>query len=387
MNYPHFRLHDKVYFRKIDLLPTLKTLKDFNNVHYYFYDDVIKSTSWWKEPIESFDTLMSQRVFELKDKYSKLRLFLSGGYDSYLTFLYFLKNKVTLDEIVYIRTDFSETNDKLADVELYEQFYPLIYKYENQLKNTEIKVWSTPFSKIMNIDGAFNIHTISDNLNVFTASPQVCKYFHEKDFVTGHGNIWSDPKPTISMSQDGQIYYSVNSDENYQGDLDSVNNEFFFLSDTNCTLLLKMVHILKNYFLINGIQKNKSDGNDLVEALQIPYFNDWQASNLGKVYFTDNPLRIGFPFYRGKNYLRLQTAAKHEHSKHFFTMWKEYYIQNMKINPIFLNNQRTSFRPIFSNFYNLSTNEIIESPNFIFHPVHSNSYKLPTKFLIEQGLF
>ena len=54
-------------------------------------------------------------------------------------------------------------------------------------------------------------------------------------------------------------------------------------------------------------------------------------------------------------------------------MWKEYYTQNMQISPRFLNNQRTSSRPIFSNFYNLSTNQIIKSSDFTFHPVHSNS--------------
>ena len=68
MIYPHFRFHDNIYFRKIDILPTMKTIEDFNNIHYYFYDDVIKSSIWWREPSESFDELMSQRVFELKDK-------------------------------------------------------------------------------------------------------------------------------------------------------------------------------------------------------------------------------------------------------------------------------------------------------------------------------
>ena len=370
MPFPYFTYRNKIYFRKIDVFRELSAPTDFKRIHYNFYDDTFYNSNWWVEPTESIDSLFKQRFIELLDKYKKLRLFFSGGYDCYIILLQAIKHNINFDEIVYIRTDFSETDDEFADLELYDQFYPIVNAFKDHLQNTKIKVWSTPFSKIANIDGTININTISDDLSIFTASPHSCKYLKEGHLLSSHGNIWGDPKSRISMSHDGQIYFSADSNQVYQGDFSDMNNEFFYISDKNNKLFLKLTHMLKNYFIENNIKKPFSTADDVTKAFKIPYFNEMQSSNLGKVYISDDPKKMFWPFYRGKNFLRIKAALKHEHSKHFYEMWREYFVDSIRNQkPWLLNDKRSNFKPVHSNYYNLSSNEIIDAHDFNPYPL------------------
>ena len=46
--------------------------------------------------------------------------------------------------------------------------------------------------------------------------------------------------------------------------------------------------MLKNYFVENNIKKPFSTADDVTEAFKIPYFNEMQSSNLGKVYIAES---------------------------------------------------------------------------------------------------
>ena len=389
MHSPHFRLHDKIYFRTLDIVKDLKKPSDYDKITYYFFDDAVKSIEWWKEPIDSFDTLMQHRILQLKDKYPKLRLFFSGGYDSYVVLKYFIKNNITIDEIVCVKADVSQTGDKLGDMEYYKQALPLLQKYKNELSKSKILVWSPNWLDLNSIDSLVSIATAAESVTDLFCTPNMLKHFYEKELTSPlFGNIWGEPKPKIYLSHDGKIYFSNNSRSVANAAYDVTNTEFFFLGHDNCTLFFKTLHILKNYFEANNIKKATSDEYDVANSLSIPFFNEWQVSGIGKVYFTDNSKKLFIPMLRGKNFLRLRAANSHDHSKYFSKMWIDFYkeiVMQKHIN--LLNKERTDLKAIYSDFYSLHDNEIIKSSDFRFYPEWENSNFFPDKFLLQQALF
>ena len=118
MTQPHYIYNNKVYHKLQEVCSQLNNFYDFQNVHYNVYDDTFSTSAFWKEPSHSLEYYFKQRVLELKDSYNKLRLICSAGYDTYIILLQFLKYNIHLDEIVFLRTDWSETDDYYSDYEI-----------------------------------------------------------------------------------------------------------------------------------------------------------------------------------------------------------------------------------------------------------------------------
>ena len=350
---PHFLLDDKVYFKQIDVLSDIKSVEEFNRIHFYFYDKTIISSKFWKEPPETLNFYFKERIHQIASFGKKIRLMLSGGYDSYTVLLAFLKEEILIDEIVWLSCDIT-TKDYYAEYEYYNLFLPIVTKYKTELSKTKIKIYNTPNQ--FNNDQKINLSLTSDNLCIVSATPLICQYFHEKEFFTNHVTIWCSPKATIEQ-RDNSYYFSAASIDVYQGELLG-HQEYFFIGENSINLLLKQLHMLKNYFEENQICRDTSTPDDLVEVQNINYFNEVQAMHLGNIYFTKDPKKLFFPFLRGKNYLRILAVQKHDHTKYVYDVWKEYYTESIKKYKSFLNNNKTDLTSIKSNYYSLSENKI-----------------------------
>lgn len=78
-----------------------KELNYVDDQHRIFkISDSYMSSDWTKEPIESFEELKKRRAEQLREKYSYLVLYFSGGADSTTMVNAFLKNNIHVDEIV-----------------------------------------------------------------------------------------------------------------------------------------------------------------------------------------------------------------------------------------------------------------------------------------------
>ena len=363
MTQPHFIYNNKVYYKLQDIFPQLSNFNDFQSIHYNVYDDTFLTSTFWKEPSHSLEYYLKERVLELKESYNKLRLICSGGYDTYVILLEFLKHNIHLDEIVFLRTDWSNTNDYYADYEYNTLFLPLMETYKTELYHTKIKTYDPDFSKVFTLDREHGASYLLEDASEMDAVPSLVQILHEKEYLTEHANIWGMPKAVIHMTENNQFFFSLSAREICTAQHIG-NHEYFWISPTNITLFLKQLHLLKNYFEEFKIIKGKSDGDDLVAAQKIPYFSKVQALNLSGFYWTDNPAKVWSPFYRGKNYLRLKAALKHEHSRKYFDVWKEFHLAPIKKHPYLLNYNRTQIRDKYSNFYSLERNIVYSDKEF-----------------------
>jgi hypothetical protein len=73
---------------------------DLSKVHFYFLDDVWDSIDMTVEPTETWDQLMRDRCFQLRDNYQTIGISYSGGYDSQTILDYCITNGIRVDEIV-----------------------------------------------------------------------------------------------------------------------------------------------------------------------------------------------------------------------------------------------------------------------------------------------
>lgn len=73
---------------------------NIDQVHFYVADDEYARHDWTVEPVEHINTLIDQRVQELRDQYGYVCLWYSGGYDSQTILDSFVRQKIRLDEVV-----------------------------------------------------------------------------------------------------------------------------------------------------------------------------------------------------------------------------------------------------------------------------------------------
>src|SRR5210317_1743936 len=72
---------------------------DIHNITYSLFDTSLENYDWTVEPAESLDELMRQRALQLRDTYTYLKLWFSGGSDSTTVLRVFLENNIPIDEI------------------------------------------------------------------------------------------------------------------------------------------------------------------------------------------------------------------------------------------------------------------------------------------------
>ena len=84
-------------------------------VQFRWMDDTWDCMNMTQEPKATWDDLLRTRAQQLRDRYSHVALFYSGGWDSHTALMAFVKNNIPLDEIlVYDKTSHVE-DVELAD--------------------------------------------------------------------------------------------------------------------------------------------------------------------------------------------------------------------------------------------------------------------------------
>jgi hypothetical protein len=98
VDYLHYRVNDFVTTNKLTAIE--KANNNFDNIHFYFADDVHSKFNWTVEPQEDINDLIDQRVREIRDQYAYVALWYSGGYDSQTILDSFVRTGTRLDEIL-----------------------------------------------------------------------------------------------------------------------------------------------------------------------------------------------------------------------------------------------------------------------------------------------
>lgn len=199
--------------------------------------DKFDSFDWTTEPSESLSELITERCFQLRDKYDYLRLYFSGGSDSTTVLNYFIKNNIFIDEIVVTRNSMVDDFSCLSNFEVNEYVLPYLSRISYQLGNTKIKIidiGSSYYESIMN-DSFFY------KKNSYDAREFYIPKINGKNFC----NILCDADPFVINEND--IWFDVTYDTNNFLEYKYRNIELFYYTPDLLKLHSKQCHILKKY--------------------------------------------------------------------------------------------------------------------------------------------
>tara|TARA_Y100001963_G_scaffold7815_1_gene10196 strand:+ start:19880 stop:20971 length:1092 start_codon:yes stop_codon:yes gene_type:complete len=349
-DYPYYLHEDRVFTDYLSALKACSTARQVRSIKMYAWDDEIAKIKWWEEPPLPLAHYFKERAQQLRDMYSYLRLYVSGGYDSYYALRAFLDNDIHLDEIVHTRNDYTQTGDYWADIEYHEQFVKIIEKHRTQLHDTKITVLSPDYLNIFSKET--NVFEYTDTPACMVSSPMFMSNFTNINF-RDEANIWSHPKTDVRCI-DGEYYFVFPS---YEFMAYAPNTVCFYISKHYFDLYLKQAHMIMRYLQLNP---NPICHQDLVAAATgNPYFNEHQSKNYSdmNVFKPESRARV-FPLSKGKNYFRAKALLKHgAESKRVYDIWKEYMIDTYSKRYLLDSRQVTLYR-VNSPFYNLNSREI-----------------------------
>lgn len=237
-------------------------------IYFHWYDEVFSQVDTSIEPIESYPELLRQRAQELRDRYSYIRLWFSGGSDSVTALNAFINNNIHLDEIIInVWLDYEHADPlRSANKEITLAADPYLKSIEDKLINTKItKIVLTleDYKKVLagadKLGQIPYLHSMDRGAHLFGLN--CVQYPWEKVLnSTTHENycdLFGGTKPIIH--RDGNKYYFNAADTGLQDQYLNRRAEDFFISTQNPSLFLKTAHMLKNHVVALKLSKQQID--------------------------------------------------------------------------------------------------------------------------------
>jgi hypothetical protein len=238
---------DYLYYRVNDLVTTNKLTaveaanQNLDKIHFYFADDVHAKHDWTVEPEEDIDDLVDQRVKELRDQYSYVALWYSGGYDSQTILDSFIRTNTRLDEILIYNRQWIDhafnQEDKLAYnyasfiKKNYQPWLTIrVIQYDHQAIFDFYQHWGSDW--IYQEPGNFPGFTKQNRAN--TARWQT--EFKNLQHLPGRVDINGSDKPRVNLYQGN--WYAQMSDSTVNYYLDAPY-ELFYLSPAATKIYIK----------------------------------------------------------------------------------------------------------------------------------------------------
>ncbi len=266
-------------------------------VTFYLFEDTFDRWDWTREPTSSWEDLLRQRALQIRDNYSYIRLWYSGGADSHTILLTFLKNQIPIDEIAMIRRSPINLFDQgLANCEINDAALPFLKLHEHQLRKTKITlidlgrpVFERAF--IPDVNWLYQINNLSflpDNSTIF--SQNIDGILDKSHSLPSYCDIDGYEKPKL-VKKDGK-FYSFMWDGTLQRGMGINDHQVqFFLSAEFPELHIKQCHLVKNYLQktypnIENIDPFFDISNpkyvEMTFTCRYPLWNDISSLRLGK---------------------------------------------------------------------------------------------------------
>jgi hypothetical protein len=265
----HYQVGDRRFLNSISAWQEI--LRSGSAFHYSFFDKKFGSYDWTIEPADTWQDLCRQRALALRQRYSWLRLWYSGGRDSHHILRVFLDNAIPLDEIVIFHNQF----DPVRDQEMRNIVYPLAQK---MLSGTNTRITN------VTIGAEDYDRTFQKNWwDLDPATPQQNTWFQPNNwasiirqrpdvFVPDHsgvnvGNISGADRPRLVI-EDGAWHMQVN-DRMFECCTGSDSMELFYLSPD-----LPALHAKQCWMSINHVETHHRHRDPA-------WIYRWQAGDLG----------------------------------------------------------------------------------------------------------
>ena len=196
------------------------------------------------EPKESWEQLLADRAFLLRDTLPSINLSFSGGHDSYLMLKTFLSNNIKIDKIIIDRY----ANDVISDLN-FEQNHTAL----NILKSLDLGTTKIIISNWNDIDTWEKIALNEDSyfksgLQLFPNIGDISYRFATNRNTKGQPIIRGSTHPRIYY-KDGKWRSHLWDADNFGGAYTTNSNFIPFFTDSQAPKLhLKQLHVTKNYF-------------------------------------------------------------------------------------------------------------------------------------------
>ncbi len=194
--------HPLVVPSKIEALEIGKRLG--RKPRFYYFDSVFEAVDWKSEPPESLERLYRERAQQLRDQYSKISLFFSGGFDSTNVLETFVSNGIHLDEVVVMGAfscDPESGSDENQNAEAYKNAFPLLGRLGLGSTKVTVMDYKRALERPMYSDGTW-VYQYGSNV-----SPWNWMFSSPDNFGTTEGKpsllLFGGDKPNIVKLENG----------------------------------------------------------------------------------------------------------------------------------------------------------------------------------------
>ena len=192
-----------------------------------------------KNPLEEWNEMLKEWALELRQNFSYIRIWFSGGCDSMKMLEIFLQNKIFIDEICIIKSGIVDYDHELDDVAI-----PYINKVKHLIPNTKIDIRvANEHDMVFFYSNAYWF----ENLKATNTEPYLQATHILKDYNINHdtkiANLYGKDKPFIMYFQNQWWTYFLDSDVEPPTDDFGVKINFFI---DNPLIHAKQSHMLKN---------------------------------------------------------------------------------------------------------------------------------------------
>ncbi len=345
----------KVFYNKWQALDYSHSIS--KPIQFYFFDKDFSLYEWNIEPRESWESLLTLRALQLRDKYDYIRLFYSGGVDSQTMLETFLKSNIYIDEIIVYRgsaaTD--DCDDEPADDEVRLVALPYLKSIEHQIPKTKITVLETGatwLSENLNESYFYEESTFAIRpwceRHLYRRSPELLRPF-EKGLY--HCDLRGGDKPKVFLENGN--YYMAMYDSSRIWDIGDEFLENFYLTPDMPQLHAKQCHMVKNFLKENfpahsEIKSffNVFDTEKLEIINRVCRVPRYKEVNLGK----------GITGVMSSKQMIIQVRAKKYNPK-IFNLWESFLNNEGRVRPERFNNDNIldDFKGILSKKYSLGS--------------------------------
>lgn len=369
---PHYLVAGQPYYNKLHAIFETKKISQQLNISpwqilkFNCFDN-LADYDFSAEPVETYQELCIQRAKQLRDKYSHIRLYYSGGVDSHTTLRSFYLAGLHIDEIVVIKNA-TMGDDTPSNIETTRVVIPNLGKIQTWFPKTKIKLLDYVFDVGVknNADTAEwrsrmtrlvpGWHLTRNPSTAFDIDNTLLSAFDK----SSHCELVGEPKPNI-VRKNGKWYTYV-VDNQVEGVLTMPGLELFHFSADFPRIYIKQCHMLmKQYELLMGNQpdsysleltKDFDQKNVFTER-----YNEWDVNQYSR-HHNQFAKKIGPD---GEQYAMKQlhsTMIKDPYFAQYYQQYQTIYQQEI-YEPYseFFNDGKNykSYKGLLSRFWNLSS--------------------------------
>lgn len=262
-------LGDTCRLRTGSKIEAIESVQNFGgHITWHFNDEILSCYDWQKPVNEDIATLYHRRAQQIRDRYNKVVIMYSGGFDSHNMLMSFLNNGIKVDAICAFYNSLSQGPDDYIMVEWYAQTWPKLQALQQKYPWLEVFRMDTSYSTMKLFDqhwddwlylgrGMINPSTIGFN------------HLHKllPDHLRGDGTclLFGVDKPRLRF-KDGEFRFFFLDAAFRPPALPDSQIEYFYWSPDLPDMLIKQAQIVKQFWSerpesIFNHKKNKKSPN------------------------------------------------------------------------------------------------------------------------------